>query len=360
MKKVFRVDLGLVIPALLLSIISLTILSSINLAYFKSQLISLVVSLIAFGFFSQLDTHIIRYVRMPIYIISLVLLTIIFIDKVGIESRGATRWISLLGVSVQISEIVKPFLAVAFASFLSEDRTPSLKFFFLTLLLLLPVIFLIYFQPDLGNALIYLGAAIFVLLVAGVPLRWFGLAILPVVVASPLLWSVLHEYQRQRLLTFFHPHSDPLGASYNAIQAIIAVGSGSFAGKGLSQGTQSGLKFLPEGHTDFIFATLSESLGFIGSICVILLSAFLCYRIYLIFKNSNDPLVKLFAACTFAFFLIQFVFNVGMNVGYLPIVGVTLPFVSFGGNSLLASFIFLGLLCAMDKSDKHKNVLEIR
>jgi|SRR5579885_813324 len=358
MKHLFRIDWGLLLPALLLACISLATLFALQVSYFKSQLFSLGISLLAFLFFSQMDGRVLRQLKLPLYIVSLLLLTIILLS--GIKSHGAVRWLGLFGVRMQFSEILKPFLAISFVSFLSDNTQPTLGSFFLTWLLLIPVLVLIYFQPDLGNALIFLGVAIFVLCTYGIPLRWFGLAILPVIVLSPLLWEMLHSYQRQRLLTFLHPTSDPLGASYNGIQAIIAVGSGSWAGKGLSQGTQSGLKFLPEGHTDFIFATLSESLGFIGSLVVIVALSFLCYRIYRIFKNTDDLFTKLFAACTFAFFLIQYFINIGMNLGYLPIVGVTLPFVSFGGSSLLASFIFLGILCSLHQRDKHTNVLEIK
>src|SRR6185503_19754227 len=131
-------------------------------------------------------------------------------------------------------------------------------------------------------------------------------------------------------------------------------------GKGWFQGTQSSLRFLPERHTDFIFATLAEGIGFIGTVVVILTFAFLCYRVYLVFKNAEDQFSRLFAVCAFGFFLIQGAVNIGMNIGYLPIVGVTLPFVSFGGNSLVANFIFLGILSAISAAQKRERVLEIR
>jgi rod shape determining protein RodA len=329
-----------------------------NPVFFRSQLISLVVAGVAFFFFSQVNIEFLKQIRLPIYVVSILVLGIVLV--LGIESRGAVRWVDIFGIRLQFSEILKPFLAIAFASYLSDQTTPSKKTFFFTLAFLLSIVVLIALQPDLGTGLMYAGVGILALLVAGFPLWWFGLALLPFVVFSPLLWTMLHEYQQRRILTFLSPTTDPLGASYNGIQAIIAVGSGAFFGKGFAEGTQSGLKFLPERHTDFIFASLAEGLGFFGAIIVIVSFLFLLYRIYRIFQNSEDVFCKIFTVCGFGFLLIQFFVNIGMNIGYLPIVGVTLPFVSFGGSSLLSSFIFLGILSAMSVSQKNKHVLEIR
>ncbi len=355
----FAIDWWLIAPALILVTISLTTLLSINFSYFQSQFIAFCIGSLAFIFFSRINLEFLKQLTVPIYIVSLILLGIIFV--IGIESRGAMRWINIFGTSVQFSEIIKPFLAVAFASFLANTRYSKSKTFLLTLILLAPIFFLIALQPDLGSGLIFAFVALFVLLVYGFPLYLFGLAALPFLLASPLIWTLLlHDYQRQRILTLLHPTLDPLGTSYNSIQAIIAVGSGTFFGKGWFQGTQSSLRFLPERHTDFIFATLAEGIGFIGAAVVVLTFAFLCYRAYLIFKNAEDSFSRIFAASAFGFFLIQGAVNIGMNIGYLPVVGVTLPFVSFGGNSLVANFVFLGILAAISASQKKERVLEIR
>lgn len=354
----FPIDWWLLSPALILVTISLTTLLSINFSSFQAQFVSFCVAFFAFFFFARVNLEFLKQLTVPIYVISLILLGIIFI--IGFESRGATRWINILGTSVQFSEVIKPFLGVAFAAFLANARYSKQKTFLLTLMLLAPVFFLITMQPDLGSGLIFAFVALFVLLVYGFPLYLFGLAALPFVLASPFIWTLLHEYQRQRILTLLHPTLDPLGTSYNSIQAIIAVGSGAFFGKGWFQGTQSSLRFLPERHTDFIFATLAEGIGFIGSSVVVLTFAFLCYRVYLIFKNAEDSFSRIFAATAFGFFLIQGAVNIGMNIGYLPIVGVTLPFVSYGGNSLVANFIFLGILSAISASQRKERVLEIR
>ncbi len=358
MKSYFKLDWWLLAPVFILITISLTTLLSVNISYFKSQIISLVVAFIAFIFFSRVNLELIKQFKKPIYFISLILLGVIFF--IGIESRGAVRWIDLFGTRLQFSEVLKPFLAVCFSAFLAESGYSKNKSFFLSLILMIPIVLLIVLQPDLGSGLIYVFVGLFVLLVTGYPLYLFGLSFLPILIATPFIWSILHDYQRQRILTFIHPASDPLGTSYNSIQAIIAVGSGTFWGRGWFQGTQSSLKFLPERHTDFIFATLSEGIGFIGAAVVVLAFIFLCYRVYIIFKNSEDQFSKIFAACCFGFFLIQGFVNIGMNIGFLPIVGVTLPFVSFGGNSLLSNFIFLGILTGISFNQKREHVLEIR
>lgn len=358
MKSYFKLDWWLLAPVFILIIISLTTLLSVNFAYFKSQIISLVVAFIAFIFFSRFNLDFFKQFIKPIYFISLILLAIIFV--IGIESRGAVRWIEIFGGRIQFSELLKRFLAICFATFLAESGYSKSKSFFLSLLFLVPIVLLIVLQPDLGSGLIYVFVGLFVLLVTGYPLYLFGLAFLPVLIGAPFIWTMLHDYQRQRILTFIHPASDPLGTSYNSIQAIIAVGSGTFWGRGWFQGTQSSLKFLPERHTDFIFATLSEGIGFIGAAVVVLAFIFLCYRVYIIFKNSEDQFSKIFAACCFGFFLIQGFVNIGMNIGFLPIVGVTLPFVSFGGNSLLSNFIFLGILTGISFNQRREHVLEIR
>lgn len=358
MKTKFRIDLWLLVPAAVLIIISLTTLFSLDTAFFRNQLFSLVIALIAFFFFSQLNIDSVRQLKVPLYVISLILLSIVLV--IGIESRGAVRWVDILGIRFQFSEILKPFLALVLASHISEIKRPNASSFFKIILFLLPVLLLIFLQPDLGSALLYAFVAIFVLIVVGFPLRWFALSLVPLILASPFIWLVLHDYQRQRILTFLHPKSDPLGSSYNSIQAMIAVGSGTFWGKGLSEGTQSALRFLPERHTDFIFATLAEGLGFIGATLVILALLALCYRIFMIFNDSKDMTSKVFAACACGFILIQGFVNIGMNIGILPIVGITLPFVSFGGSSLLSNFIFLGILSSISSVQKTKDVLEIR
>ena len=169
-------------------------------------------------------------------------------------------------------------------SYLSKKEL-SFQTFFLTLVFMMPIALLIFIQPDLGSALIYVFATLLTLIVAGFPLWWFAGGLIGFIAMLPIGWRFLHDYQQQRITAFIHPGSDPLGTSYNAIQAVIAVGSGMFFGKGLSERTQSGLQFLPEHHTDFIFATISEGLGFFGVVVILVAFGFLLYRIYEICRD---------------------------------------------------------------------------
>jgi rod shape determining protein RodA len=275
----------------------------------------------------------------------------------GIESRGAVRWLEIAGFRIQFSEILKPFLAISLASFLSSGDY-SLKKYLSIFILLFPIAFLIFAQPDLGNALIYFIAVSLALLIYGFSLRYFVVSMLMGVGALPFFWFILHDYQKQRLLTFLNPSNDPLGTSYNAIQSTIAVGSGNLFGKGLGQATQSALNFLPENHTDFIFATISESLGLIGAFIVIVAFAFLLYRIYTMLGEGHT-FSKNFTLIALVILFTHFFINVGMNIGIVPVVGVTLPFVSYGGSSLLSNLILLGIVVGVNRSKEERNFLEI-
>lgn len=339
-----RLDYNTVIPACILVMLSLATLFSINIELFKNQLIFFAISLFLLIFFAQLNYSSIKRYSLPIYILSLALLILVLVF--GVESRGSVRWFELFGIKMQFSEIIKPFLAISFASFLSENSSSSYKAFFITLTMLPPVVFLIFMQPDLGNAIIFVAVVFFALFVYGFPLRLFLLTLTGFVLILPLFWNFLHDYQKQRIINFFNP-KDPLGLSYNAIQSVITVGSGMIIGRGLGQGSQSELRFLPERHTDFIFATLAEGLGFLGVLLVILCFAFLLYKIFVAFHNTTDLFYKSFSIIAFFYIFLQFSINVGMNIGILPIVGITLPFVSYGGSSLLSSFIFLGIMSSM-------------
>lgn len=348
---------SLLIPVIVLVILSLTTLFSINSSFFKNQAFYLGVSLLAFIIFSNVNYKLLKFYSLPIYIISIIVLTIVLV--LGIESRGAVRWMDIFGIRIQFSEFFKPFLAVSLASYLAGRENLSFKTFLSSILLTAPILFLILIQPDLGNAIIYGLVAFFTFLIFGFSYLWFLAGGLIAIAMMPIFWRFMHEYQRQRVLTFINPTRDPLGLSYNVIQSMVAVGSGMFLGKGLGEGTQSGLRFLPERHTDFIFATFTEEFGFLGAMVLILAFVFLFYKIYMIFQNSEDKSSKLFVGAAFFLILVQFFINIGMNIGLLPIVGVTLPFVSYGGSSLLSNFILLGLVASIARGQKNKNVLEI-
>ncbi len=356
-KGLFYFDWGLFIPACVLILVNLTTLFSLNKELFKNEIIYIVVGFVVYLLFSYVNLGIAKLYGKQIYIASLLLLFAVLV--IGVETRGSLRWIEIFGFRIQFAEILKPFLAISLSSFLILKKSISLKNFVNILLFMFPVAFLVFIQPDLGDALIYIIVTLLTLFFYGFPFVYFlGLLIIFLLLA-PIGWFFLHEYQRQRVLTFIDPARDPLGKSYNAIQSMIAVGAGMFLGRGLGQGSQSELRFLPERHTDFIFATISEQLGFIGSSLIIIAFAFMLYRIFKISSSSNDKFAKLFSISCFFILLTQFFVNVGMNIGVLPVVGVTLPFVSYGGSSMLTNFIILGLLASIGKSQKSNKVLEI-
>lgn len=356
-RTIRSLDWYLLIPVIFLLVISLVTLFSLNIVFFKGQLILLVLSLFVFIFFAQTDLRILKLYKKPFYIFSILALGLVLI--LGIESRGAVRWIEFLGFRLQFSEFLKPFLAICLSAYLSEIEKLNFRNFLNTFLFLTPIFVLIFFQPDLGNALIYFIVVLLMVFYSGFPILYFILTSLPFVAIFPLIWKILHQYQRERILTFINPLSDPLGKSYNVIQSIIAVGSGMLIGKGIGQGTQSSLRFLPERQTDFIFATISEQLGLIGVVILIICFGFILYRILQIFFESDDSFIRFFCATTFFIFAVQIFINIGMNLGLLPIVGVTLPFVSYGGSSLLSNFILLGLITSIGRSQKKDRVIEI-
>ncbi|MBI1919357.1 rod shape-determining protein RodA [Candidatus Microgenomates bacterium] len=356
MSRVLKFDL--LIPIFILIFFSLTTLVSLDFALFRNQLIFTFLGLIVFFTLSLIDYRVLKKLASPILIFSLIALYLVLL--IGIEARGATRWLAIGGLRLQLSEILKPFLLVSFASFLIRQ-----KLFFMAFLATLVVIGLvvlpIFFQPDLGNTLVYIFTAVIIFIFYGVPIIWFMAPTLVLAIASPILWQILRDYQRERIISFINPTLDPQGTSYNLIQSVIAIGGGQFFGRGLGHGTQSLLKFLPERHTDFIFSTIAENFGFVGAVIVIAAFVFLLFRIYDALNKVDDQFGKLICGGVFSFLLVHFIINIGGNLGVLPITGITLPLVSYGGSSLLSTFILLGLVSSIaNLTARSPQVLEIR
>ncbi len=353
-----RVNLTLLTPSLILVFISLTTLYSIDISFFRSQAVFFAVSIVAYFLFLHVDYHLFRLSAKLSYIIMLLLLGMLFL--IGIEAKGAVRWIDLFGVRIQFAEIIKPFFIIFLADFLTKDESRSLKKFLVSLILVAPIFFLILKEPDLGNAIIYFFTAVFMFMMYGFPFKYFFALFVSIIVPLPFIFNFLHEYQKSRILTFLNLTHDPFGSSYNAIQSVISVGSGGIIGKGFGQATQSILRFLPERHTDFIFATICESLGFIGGIAIISLFIYFLYNLYKIAGFTRDTFSHLVISGFYFLFFTHVFFNIGMNIGILPIVGITLPFVSYGGSSLLTSFISLGIVSSMYSDLRKKHSIEIR
>ena len=280
------------------------------------------------------------------YLICLFLLLIVLFF--GLTASGSKRWINLYLLNLQPSELMKIAIIVSFARYYHRIQSAdiqSYKFLIQPIILLVIPCYLVIIQPDLGTSILIAGSGIAIIWLAGLNIKYFVYSGLLLLVSLPFAISILKPYQKSRILTFFNPDRDPLGAGYQIIQSKIAIGSGGFFGKGFLKGTQSYLEFLPEKHTDFIFTLFSEEFGFLGSIILLLLYVLLIYRITSIgfFVRSFFAKLYCFGFAT-AIFLYVFV-NIAMVLGLVPIVGAPLPIMSYGGSSMLS--IMLGLSIVM-------------
>jgi len=282
------------------------------------------------------------------YLVGVALLMVV--DIMGHNAMGATRWINIPGlIRFQPSELMKILMPATIAWYLSSHSLPAgIKHTAIALGLILIPFVLIVRQPDLGTSLLILASGAFVLFVGGLRWLWIGGAVAAVVpVAIGMWYFVMHDYQRQRILTFLDPESDPLGSGWNIIQSKAAIGSGGIFGKGWLQGTQSHLDFLPESHTDFIIAVLAEEFGLVGVCLLLLLYTLLIIRGLMITVQAQTLFGKLLAgALTLTFFVYVFV-NIGMVSGLLPVVGVPLPFISYGGTALVTLLSGFGVLMSI-------------
>jgi len=288
-----------------------------------------------------------------LYAVGVALLLTVFV--LGRTVSGARRWIHLGPFSFQPSELFKLIFVLTLAWAITSWRAPApSRGAVLGMLALMGVPFLLVVrQPDLGTALVLVPVAAAIFVGAGVRMRVLGTLALAGLSALPLSWFVLKPYQRDRLLVYLDPFRDPLGTAYNVIQAKIAIGSGQLLGKGPSGATQSRLAFLPERHTDFIFAVFAEMWGFIGCLVLIVAYSLLVLRGFEIAASTRDPRGRLLALGVTAVFAAQTLINLGMVTGLLPIVGIPLPLMSYGGSSMVVSLMGLGLLLSIRMRQFH-------
>ncbi len=308
------------------------------------QTVTAVVGLIAYVVLAVLDYR--WLVSMYRWIYALVLGLLLTTVVIGQTHFGAQSWFTLFGFSVQPSELGKVLMILVMAQILDSSRHDMERPwpFFLSLALVAIPVVLIYLQPDFGTAVIL--AATWALMAFAAGTRWRHLLLVggAGALAAPLVWLRMEPYMRNRILDFIFPGSDPSGRSYNITQALISIGSGGWWGKGYLQGTQSQLQFLRVRHTDYIFSVLAEEFGFIGSLLLLALFAWLILRIMRIASRSSDPSGRLIAYGVASMVFIQAFINLGMNVQILPVTGLTLPLVSYGGSSLVTIFMALGLV----------------
>jgi len=361
-----NVNLTILIIAIL--IVSTGILSIYSSTYqkesefwqliYKRQILWFILGLVLFLFTSNFNYRRFWDMTYFLYVFALFLLFLVFI--LGIVRLGAQRWLKFIWFNVQPSEIAKLVIVIFLARYFStksvEDVSLQVNKMGISRALILPFLFvaipmgLIIEQPDLGSGAMLLLIFITMLYLGGVKLRYIFIFLLMIIVCLPVLWHFLRDYQRDRLLVFLNPNIDPLGAGYTVIQSKIAIGSGGFFGKGWLKGSQSQLRFLPESHTDFIFATFAEEWGFLGSSTLLFLYYLLIRQGIAIARRSADNFGRLLAFGISLTLGIQVSVNIAMNLGLAPVVGLPLPLMSYGGSSMFLTFISLGILSNINKT----------
>lgn len=308
------------------------------------QILYVVVGALLFWIVTRMDYTVLRSYSTVLYILMVGLLLVV--EVFGATRLGATRWINLGFFQFQPSEFAKLALTIVLAKYFADnyDKGDKLKYLVISLVYLLPPLLLVLVQPDLGTAIVLSIIWLAMALTSRIKKRYFVLLAAIFILTIPIVYPRLAPYQRQRVTTFLNPAANPSGTGYNVNQAIIAVGSGGIFGQGLSSGSQSQGNFLPSQHTDFVFAVLSEKLGFVGGLVTILLYSVVVIRAVWIARNSGDRFGTFLGIGIASMFGFHVVVNIGMNIGLLPVVGIPLPFISAGGTSMIISLLSIAIL----------------
>ena len=348
-QKIRSIDLILIFCVLILGGISTFAMYSSEggqmLYYTKSHLLRFSVFFVLMIFLSFIRLKFFHSISYFLYFI--VLLLLFYASVYGITVSGSQRWINLYFINLQPSELMKIVIILCFAKFyhrMQIDNVNSFRNLIVPIIILIMPMFLVISQPDLGTTILIALSGIVVIWLSGVNIKYFISSFIALVIATPFFISFLKPYQKLRILTFFDPEKDPLGAGYQIIQSKIAVGSGGFSGKGFLKGTQSYLEFLPEKHTDFIFTLFSEEFGFLGSVFLLIIYAIIIYRIVAIGAGARSYFAKIFCYSFGAAIFVYITINMSMVLGLLPIVGSPLPIMSYGGSSMLATMIGFGIV----------------
>lgn len=342
---------------MLLSLSGLMVLYSASggdIELVQRQCLRLLIGFVGLLVFAQIPVEQLRKWSLWLYLLGMILLLLVL--AIGVMSKGAQRWLDLGFVRFQPSELMKICLPMMVAWYFSGiTLPPSSKSIAIAFIIVVLPVTLIIRQPDLGTAILVTGTGLFVIFLAGISYRLIAILLGLMMAAAPIFWNyLLHDYQRGRILTLLDPERDPLGAGYHIIQSKIAIGSGGVYGRGWFDGTQSHLDFVPERSTDFIFSVFSEEFGFIGVSMLILLYLIIIVRGLVIAANAQSSYARLLGgAISLSFFSYVFV-NIGMVSGLLPVVGVPLPLISYGGTSMVTLLAMFGVLMSIHS---HKKLL---
>ena len=349
-----HLDAPLLFTLIAVSALGLIVLYSAgggDMALVERQLVRLGIAFTGMLIVAQLTPGMLQRLTPWLFVLGVLFLLAVLIG--GEASGGAQRWLNLYIIRFQPSEMMKLAVPMMVAWYLTDVRLPPKRWHLLAAATLIAVpMLMIAKQPDLGTALLIASSGFFVLFLAG--LQWRLLAFFTVLLAAaaPALWHFMHDYQRQRVITFLHPESDPLGSGYHIIQSKIAIGSGGLLGKGWMNGTQSQLNFLPERSTDFIFAVLGEEFGFFGILTLFALYMIIVVRGIMITIQAQDTYTRLLAGSLSMTFFFYFIVNTGMVTGLLPVVGLPLPIISYGGTSIVTLMAGFGILMSIQTHRK--------
>lgn len=363
-QTIASIDWLMFLPALFIAFAGLVTMSSFasHNAFFDRQIIWIIVSVTAFFIFSLFDFRFLRRTEVVVglFIASCLLLLSLFM--VGSVFKGAQSWFNLGLFSFQPSDPIKLVVVLLLAKYFTRRHVEiaHIKHILVSAAYVFIIFILVFLQPDFGSAIIIIGIWFGMVLVSGISKKHLFMVIGLGLLSLAILWTfVFQDYQKQRIITFVSPLTDIQGTGYNAYQSTIAVGSGQFLGKGIGFGTQSKLSFLPEYHTDFIFAAFAEEWGFVGIIFLFALYGLLFYRIISLSFHGAGNFETLFGLGVAVLFVSHFIIHVGMNIGLLPVTGTTIPFMSYGGSHLLTEFMALGIISGMSKYRRtiHREVL---
>jgi rod shape determining protein RodA len=346
-QRLLHLALPIYVGGLLLLIVATIAMGSASPERMSAHFVNLGVALVVMRVVAQIPPQRLMHLALPVYVVGLLLLGVALFGDI---SKGARRWLNLGFMRIQPSEMMKIAMPLMLAwYFQKHEALLRLRDYAIAAIILLIPTALIARQPDLGTAILVFAAGFYVIFFAGLPWKIILGMVAAAGAAAPVVWGLLHDYQRARIMTLLDPEKDPLGKGFHIIQSTIAIGSGGFFGKGWGQGTQAQLEFIPERHTDFIFSVLAEEFGLFGNIVLLILYALLIARGLMIAANAATMFSRLLAgAITMIIFTYAFV-NMGMVSGILPVVGVPLPLISYGGTALVTLFLGIGILMSIHR-----------